>query len=118
MKNRNNALANKLINALEAFLTLDEIIKYFRSIESDLKNAIPHCPTESDERLFKSCLRSAEHARYLAESAMQSLERHGCLYSIVVDPLVSSIRLFHMQHSLVLKRSCEIIELLENQEVD
>ena len=112
----NNDLADTLVSALESFLTLDQTIKYFHNIESDLKNAIPYCLTDSDQRLFKSCLRSAEHARSLAESAMRSLEMHGCLYSIVVDPLVSSIRLFHMRHDLVLKRSYEIVDLFENKQ--
>lgn len=116
MNEHNNELADKLINALESFLTLDETIKYFYQIESDLKSVIPHCPTESDKRLFKSCLRSAEHARYLAESAMRHLEKHGCLHSIVIDPLVSSIRMFSMKHRLVRKRSYEIVDLSENKQ--
>lgn len=110
----NNDLADALVSALESFLTLDETIKYFHNIETDLKNVIPHCPTESDKRLFKSCLRSAEHVRFLAKSAMRSLEKHGRLYSIVADPLVSSIRLFRMKHDLVLKRSYELVDLFEN----
>lgn len=111
MMHRNNDLADALVSALESFLTLDQTIKYFHNIETDLKNAIPYCPTDSDKRLFKSCLRSAEHVRSLAESAMRSLEKHDCLYSIVVDPLVSSIRMFSMKHELVRKRSYEIVDL-------
>lgn len=117
MNEHNNELADKLINALESFLTLDKTIKYFHQIESDLKSAIPHCPTESDKKLFKSCLRSAEYARSCAESAMRHLEKHGCLEIRVINPIEDSINRFRKKHYLVRKRSYEIVELLENKEI-
>lgn len=117
MKIHNNELADRLINALESFLTLDETIKYFHQIESDLKNAILHCPTESDKKLFKSCLRSAKYARSCAESAMRHLEKHGCLEMRVINPIEDSIKQFRKKHYLVRKRSYEIVELLENNEI-
>ena len=116
MMHCNNDLADALVSALESFLTLDETIKYFHQIESDLKNAIPHCPTESDKRLFKSCLRSAEYARSRAESAMRHLEKHGCLDVRVINQIEDSIKQFRTKHVLVRKRSYELVDLFENKQ--
>lgn len=114
MQHSNDELIERAVNALESFLTLDKTIKYFSTIELKLKKAIPKCPTKSDERLFKKCFDFARHARLNAELVMLDLESHGVLHWTSVDRLTSSINMFNKEYDRVIKRSYEIIDLLEN----
>lgn len=114
MTHINDELIERAVNALESFLTLDKTIKYFSTIELKLKKAIPKCPTKSDERLFKRCFDYARCARLNAELAMIDLENHGGLNCSSVNRLASSINMFNKEYDRVIKRSYEIIDLLEN----
>lgn len=110
----NDELRDAFLNTIDSFLSLNETIRYFHKIESDLKKTIPECPTESDRRLFKRCLRYAECSRANAEIAMLELEHLGYFQRVSINRLTSSINTFNREFDLVRKRSYEIIDLLEN----
>lgn len=112
----NDELIERAMNALESFLALDKTIKYFRKTELTLTKAIRKCPTNSDKRLFKRCLDYAKCSLFYAELAIFELENYGGLSRDSVNLLNSSINMFNKEYDCVIKRSYEIIDLLENNE--
>lgn len=114
MEHINDELIEKATNTLESFFALDKIIKHFRDVELKLTRATLECPTESDKRLFESCLKSAECARVNAKLAMIDLENHGGLHPTSVNRLAESVIVFNRKYCHVIKRFYEIIDLLEN----
>ena len=114
MTHINDESIERSANALESSLLLNEIIKHFHDVELKLTRATLACPTESDKRLFESCLKSAECARVNAKLAMIDLENHGGLHPTSVNRLAESVVVFNRKYCRVIKRFHEIIDLLEN----
>lgn len=114
MTHINDESIERSANSLESSLLLNEIIKRFHDVELKLTRATLACPTESDKRLFESCLKSAECARVNAKLAMIDLENHGGLHPTSVNRLAESVVVFNRKYCHVIKRFYEIIDLLEN----
>lgn len=114
MEHINDELIERAANALESFFALDKIIKHFRDVELKLTRATLACQTESDKRLFESCLKSARCAEVNAKLAMIDLEKRGSLHPASVNRLVASVNMFNKKYDRVIERFHEIVDLLEN----